>query len=97
MEDNDVFANGGPGIGIDVDGEPVVRNNRIQDGKTHGICVYAGGRGTLESNEIYGNAAAGIQVGAGANPTVRDNRLHKNWRQPWRYLPGAVRPTELDS
>jgi parallel beta-helix repeat protein len=56
--------------------DPVLRGNRIHDGKQSGVYVCEGGRGTLEDNDITGNALSGVAIQAGANPTLRGNRIH---------------------
>ncbi len=43
-------------MNIKARGDPVLRRNRIHDGKQSGVLVYEQGRGTLEDNDIFGNA-----------------------------------------
>ena len=64
------------GIEVKTGADPIVRRNRIHDGKSAGIVVYEQGRGTYEDNEVSGNALPGIEVGTGADPVVRRNRIH---------------------
>jgi F-box protein 11 len=56
--------------------DPLLRRNRIHDGKSAGVYVYEDGRGTLEDNEIFGNAYAGVEIRTGGDPTLRRNRIH---------------------
>ncbi|MGH7047434.1 MAG: right-handed parallel beta-helix repeat-containing protein, partial [Stellaceae bacterium] len=56
--------------------DPRLRRNRIHDGKSNGVFVYANGQGTLEDNDIFGNALAGVAISEGGNPTLRRNRIH---------------------
>ena len=56
--------------------DPVVRRNRIHDGKQGGIYVYENGRGTFEDNDVFGNTYSGVSVTRGADPIVRRNRIH---------------------
>ncbi len=63
-------------IGIHSSANPVVRGNRIHDGKSAGVFAYERGGGLIEDNEIYANALAGVAIETEANPTVRGNRIH---------------------
>jgi parallel beta-helix repeat protein len=63
-------------VAVHDNADPVVRRNRIHDGKSAGIIVHTNGQGTFEENEVFGNAYPGIVVSEGGNPTVRRNRIH---------------------
>src|SRR5713226_3240591 len=63
-------------VAIHEGAEPVLRNNRIHDGKAGGVFIYENGRGTLEDNDIFGNTFAGLEIKEGGNPKVRGNRIH---------------------
>jgi parallel beta-helix repeat protein len=58
--------------------DPLLRRNRIHDGKAGGVYVYENGQGTLEDNAIFGNTRAGVHIQTGGNPTLRRNRINKN-------------------
>jgi F-box protein 11 len=64
------------GVEIKTGGNPMLRRNRIHDGKQSGVYVHENGVGTLEDNEIFGNAMAGVYIKTGSNPTLRRNRIH---------------------
>ena len=90
IEDNDIFGNSRVGnrqgrmvanVEIRQGANPVVRRNRIHDGKGPGILVGKNGLGTIEDNDIFANAYSGVEVKEGGNPTVRHNRIHKNSQQ----------------
>ena len=55
--------------------DPIVRGNRIHDGKEGGVLVHSEGRGTYEDNDVSGNALAGFAVSEGGDPVVRGNRI----------------------
>jgi parallel beta-helix repeat protein len=65
-------------IAIHGGADPLLRRNRIHDGKQAGVYVYENGQGTLEDNDIFGNAYAGVAIKTGGNPTLRRNRINKN-------------------
>ena len=60
LEDCDVTSESLACVAIHDGADPVVRRNRIRDGKQGGVHVYEQGRGTIEDNEIVGNAGAGV-------------------------------------
>jgi len=55
---------------------PIVRNNKIHDGKSAGINVRDNAQGLIEANEIWGNAYAGIEISNRANPIVHNNKIY---------------------
>jgi parallel beta-helix repeat protein len=61
--------------------DPLLRRNRIHDGKQSGVNVYENGQGTLEDNDIFSNARVGVRIQTGGNPTLRHNRINKNGYQ----------------
>ena len=65
-------------IGVHGGADPMVRGNRIHDGKRAGVFVYEDGRGTYEDNDVFGNAHSGFVVQEGADPVVRGNRISAN-------------------
>jgi parallel beta-helix repeat protein len=52
--------------------DPVVRRNRIHDGKSVGIHVHDNGRGTFEDNDLRGNQGGSWNIADGC--TVRRAR-----------------------
>eukprot|EP00741_Cyanophora_paradoxa_P012713 tig00020616_g12282.t1 len=52
---------------------PVVRANRIVNGRKGGIYIYAGSSGLIEENEIRRNMGTGVEVCAKSCPTLRRN------------------------
>ena len=59
LEDNDIYGNTLSGVWIKTDANPVLRRNKIYDGKESGVCVFSNGRGVLEDNEIFNNLLSG--------------------------------------
>ena len=76
LEDCDISSESLTCVGIHDGAAPQLLRNRIHDGKSSGVGIYANGRGTLEDNEIFGNAHAGVTIRGGCNPTLRRNRIH---------------------
>ena len=76
LSDCDISSDSLACIAIHDGADPVVRRNRIHDGKEGGVFVHSEGRGTIEDNEITGNVCAGIAIQEGADPVVRRNRIH---------------------
>ena len=56
--------------------DPLVRSNRIHDGKAGGIFIFDNGKGIFEENEVSENARSGIEVKEDGDPAVRRNRIH---------------------
>ena len=74
---------------IKTGGDPTLRRNQIHDGKSGGVLVRDGGRGTLEDNDITGNTRAGVEIRAGGDPTLRRNQIHWNkYAAVWIYEGG---------
>ena len=59
LEDNDIYGNTLSGVWIKTDANPVLRRNKIYEGKESGVCVFSNGRGVLEDNEIFNNLLSG--------------------------------------
>lgn len=57
--------------------DPRLRWNRIHNGKSSGVFIYANGMGTLEENDIFDNDLAGVEIKTGAAPTLRHNRIYQ--------------------
>ena len=76
LEGCDITSQSQSCIAIHGGANPVLRRNRIHDGKQSGVFVYENGQGTLEDNDIFGNALAGVAFSTGGNATLRRNRIH---------------------
>jgi len=75
LEENEIFDNAMAGVWIKTDSHPVLRRNKIYDGRDGGVCIFNKGRGVLEENEIFRNAQAGVLISTESNPTLRRNRI----------------------
>ncbi len=75
LEDCDVRSESLACIEVANGADPIVRGNRIRDGKKSGVYVHTDARGTYEDNEVSGNGLAGFEVKTGADPVVRGNRI----------------------
>ena len=75
LEDCDISSQSLACVAVHNFADPVVRRNRIHDGKQGGIYVYENGRGTFEENEVVGNALSGVEVREESDPIVRRNRI----------------------
>jgi parallel beta-helix repeat protein len=75
IEHNEIFDNAMAGVWIKTESNPVLRCNKIHDGRDGGICVFNAGRGVLEENDIFRNAQAGVLISNQSNPTLRRNRI----------------------
>jgi len=78
LEDCDINSQSLTCVAIHNGANPVLRRNRIHDGKQGGVIVYEKGQGLLEDNDISANTLAGVEIKAGSAPTLRRNRIHKN-------------------
>ena len=76
LEDCDITSLSLGCVAIHSGAEPILRRNRIHDGKHAGVRVSNNGGGILEENDIFGNAVAGVHVREGGNPTLRHNRIY---------------------
>ena len=78
LEDCDISSQSLACVAIHGRANPILRRNRIHDGKSDGVEVYSGGQGTLEENEIFANAGSGMSISEGGNPTLRRNHITQN-------------------
>jgi parallel beta-helix repeat protein len=76
VEDCDITSQSYACVAIHNGADPILRRNRIHDGKQNGVFVYENGQGTLEDNDIFGNTLSGVESTTGGNPTLRGNRIH---------------------
>jgi parallel beta-helix repeat protein len=78
IEGNEIWANLAFGMSIVGAGtDPLVRANRVHDGKGPGILVSEGASPRIERNEIRAHADVGIAIlDLGTDPLVRTNRVH---------------------
>ena len=58
--------------------DPVIRGNRIHDGKQVGVLIHSEGRGTFEGNNVFANTLAGFAVQDDGDPIVRNNRIYNH-------------------
>lgn len=62
LEENDIYGNALAGVWIKTDSNPVLRRNKIYNGKEGGVCIFNNGRGLLEHNDIFNNTLTGTQL-----------------------------------
>ena len=48
LEENEIFDNAKAGVRIKTESDPILRRNKIRDGKGDGICIYNGGKGEID-------------------------------------------------
>lgn len=87
VEENDIWGNEHAGVAVETGAAPLIRRNRIHDGKQAGAYFFEGGAGTFQENDVWGNMEAGVQIVEGASPHVVGNTL----RQQGKPV-SAVRP-----
>uniref|UniRef100_UPI004057383F right-handed parallel beta-helix repeat-containing protein n=1 Tax=Candidatus Electronema sp. TaxID=2698783 RepID=UPI004057383F len=90
LEDCDISSQNRAGVAIHDSANPILRRNRIHDGKQGGVLVSDNGKGTLEDNEIFANAFSGVEIREGGNLTLRRNRISLNgYVGIWVYSGGG--------
>lgn len=47
---------------IKTDSNPILRRNKIYNGKEGGVCIFNNGRGILEDNDIFNNRLTGSLI-----------------------------------
>ena len=45
LENNEIFDNAMAGVWIKTESNPVLRRNKIHDGREGGVCIFNGGKG----------------------------------------------------
>jgi parallel beta-helix repeat protein len=78
LDDCDISSESAACVAIRDGADPLLRRNKIHDGKRSGVLIRDGGLGTLEDNDISGNATSGVIIRDGANTTLRRNRIQDN-------------------
>jgi parallel beta-helix repeat protein len=78
LDDCDISSESAACVAIRDGADPVLRRNKIHDGKRSGVLLRDGALGTLEDNDITGNATSGVIIRTGANTALRGNRIHGN-------------------
>ena len=73
MEENDIFGNRRAGVAILKEGEPLVKRNRIHNGRDSGVLVCANGKGSVVDNDIFANQMAGVAIGRGGASRITGN------------------------
>ena len=53
IEQNEIFDNAMAGVWIKTDSNPVLRHNKIHDGRDGGICIFNGGKGKFQLYDIH--------------------------------------------
>ena len=77
LEDCDISSQSLACVAVHGSADPVVRRNRIHDGKQGGILVHAGGRGTFEDNHIWNNAGGAWAIRPDAGEVVRRGNVEE--------------------
>jgi hypothetical protein len=62
-------------VAILKEGAPLVKRNRIHDGRDSGVLVCENGQGYVCENDIFGNQMAGVAIGRGGASRVTGNRI----------------------
>jgi len=96
VEDCDISSQGLSSIAVHGSADPVIRRNRIHDGKEAGLYIYDGARGTYEDNDVFANGKCEFAVSAGADPVVRRNRIHDG-KEAGLYIYDGGRGTYEDN
>ena len=65
-------------MGITQEGNLVIQNCQIHDGKQSGIYVWDKGQGTIKDCDIFGNTLDGVAIKQQGNPTIRKCRINQN-------------------
>jgi F-box protein 11 len=81
LEDCDISSQNFTCVAIHGTANPILRCNRIHDGKESGIVVWDKCQGTIEDNEIVFNVTNGVVIASGCKPILRRNRISQNgWK-----------------
>lgn len=75
LENNEIFDNAMAGVWIKTESNPVLRRNKIHDGREGGVCIFNGGKGLLENNDIFRNTLTGVLISTSSFPVLRGNRI----------------------
>jgi F-box protein 11 len=70
----DVYGNRGSGVEIRTEGDPLVRNCRINQNDAHGVCVTAGGKGTVQDCDLTANVRGPWSIDPACTVTRSGNR-----------------------
>ena len=54
IEQNEIFDNAMAGVWIKTDSNPLLRHNKIHDGRDGGICIFNGGKGQTHTETYLG-------------------------------------------
>ena len=73
VEENDIFGNRRAGVAILKEGAPLVKRNRIHDGRDSGVLVCENGKGSVVDNDIFANQMAGVAIGRGGASRITGN------------------------
>ena len=78
VEESEIFGHAFAEVGISDDGNPLIRQCRIHDGKKFGVSVQQKGQGKILDSEIFGHAQAGVAINKGGAPIIRRCRINRN-------------------
>lgn len=71
LEDNEIFRNAQAGVLISTESAPVLRRNRIYDGRGAGVEITNGATATLEENLVFNNKFGGLCLATDVKPIVK--------------------------
>jgi hypothetical protein len=60
-------------VAILKEGAPLIKRNRIHDGRYSGVLVCENGKGSVVDNDIFANQMAGVAVGRGGASRITGN------------------------
>lgn len=66
-----MFRNSQAGVLISTESSPVLRNNRIFDGRAAGIEITNGATATLEGNKVFNNKFGGLCLATDVRPACK--------------------------
>ncbi|HEX8143748.1 MAG TPA: right-handed parallel beta-helix repeat-containing protein [Pyrinomonadaceae bacterium] len=78
--------------------DPIIRRNKIHDGKAGGVFIYDHGKGTIEDCDIYGHTNAAIEIKDGSNTIVRRSKLYDNKASGvyvWKNSKGLIEDCDI--
>lgn len=98
LEDCDISSQGSACVSIHGSAHPILRRNRIHDGRQSGVFIYDRGQALLEDNDIFAHGLSGVEIKSGAAPTLRRNRIHdgkENGVMVWEQGQGLLEDNDI--